>query len=197
MGLSSSLWADYKVETSARFGVIDTGPSVKTTISPEVAIFRTLDDDGVQAVGLSYVGFHWSDATTTLIPAPPEATDFINRVDTHGRVTTTTLFLNYRYTLSLPPKLSLYICPKLGAAQARGSGTQTSYGGIAGTVTQPYSFHTSWKIGAEIELGANFILDKQWSARLGGALTAIDGESRPLTNSLKAFQGVAGLSFSF
>lgn len=195
--LPSGLWANYSAETSVRFGPVDTGPSVKYVASPEVAFFRGIDDGDVQAIGVSYVGYHWTDATTVLISPPAGSTDVINRVDTKGRVSWTTLFVNYRYTLTLSPQLSVYLCPKLGAGRAQGSGTETSFGSIAGPVTRNYSFKTPWKAAAEINMGANLTLNKQWSARLGGCITAIDGESRPLSKALKSFQGVAGLNFSF
>jgi len=190
------LFGAFTVGGTLRYGPVDTGRTTKEIVSPEIALWQTLDRPGVHAIGLSYLLFRWSDLSQKMT-GRPRIPDYPYEVDLAGNAHWDVLFLDYKYAYPISQRAVFYISPRVGLGWAAGSGTETSYGGFTGISSVPYSFTTSGHLAAEAQAGAVWRMNERWSSHLGVSATTIRGETLPLMGRLRSLQASGGIGFSF
>jgi hypothetical protein len=199
-GLAASppLFASYGIDVALRYGDTDTGYSTQRTTSPEITAFQTLGGSDANALGLTYVNFHWDDSTSWSLGRAPLPDEYTGG-STTGKVQWDALMLSYRVSIPLAAQWAFIIEPRLGTARAHGSGLITLDGGLAGRSSQTYSFSTGWGVAGEVQSGLAWQPVPGCKVRLGLVLSRyqISGANHPLAGSLSSAQGVIGAGFNF
>lgn len=188
-----SLLGGWSAQTGLRYGYMDTGPATRHLISPEISALRTVDENGAHALGLSYTEFRWTDSFHHDWQGPDDIAYSI-----HAKMRWDALLLSYKYSLPIDRKLSFYFSPRIGGAIAHESGNEAGSGGIAGVIySRSYSFRTSWRLALEAQVGAAWKIYQHGRVHAGISTTSIQSERLRFIDSLRSFQGVSGVEFSF